>query len=277
MVPVRPGYFRAVGAALRRGRDVDARDAAGAPAVAVVNETLARRFWPGEDAVGQRLVDPDEPDEPITVVGVVGDLRSRALDEDAGPEVYLPHAQAGWSGGSLYVTLRTAGDPAAAAPALRAAVWALDPALPVTEVGTLAALVSASAAAPRFRTLVVGALAAVAGALALVGIWGVLSYAVAQRTREIGVRMALGAAGDRVLREVVGRGLSLTLLGVALGLSGALAATRSLRTLLFGVGPLDPVAYGATVVALAAAALGACWLPARRAARVDPVTALRDG
>jgi putative ABC transport system permease protein len=147
----------------------------------------------------------------------------------------------------------------------------------VTRVAALAELVSASAAAPRFRTLVVAALAGLAGALALVGIGGVVAYGVAQRTREIGVRMALGAAASRVLGEVLGRGLALASLGVAAGATVAAAATRSLRTLLFEVAPLDPVTYVAAAAALGAAALGACWLPARRAARVDPVAALRDG
>jgi len=274
--PVRADYFRAMGMPLRAGRGFTAADRSGAPPVAIVNETLARRFWPGRETVGRSMVKPGSPDSSVTVVGVVADVKRTGLDQQAQPVAYLPHAQAVWSH-SLFVTLRTAGDPEGLARTLREEVWELDPAAAVTGVAVLSDLVSGSVAGPRLRTAVLGALAGTAGGLALIGIYGVLSFTVARRTREIAVRLALGAGRRRVLEEVLARGLAPVALGLVLGGAGAVAATRALRSFLFEVAPLDPLTFAAVPAALLAAGALACWAPARRAAAADPASALREG
>jgi predicted permease len=273
--PVRGDYFRSLGMTLLAGRSFTPADRADAPPVAVINETLARRFWPGGDTVGRGMVKPGSGAE-VTVVGVVADVKRTGLDQAAQPVAYLPHAQAVWSH-SLFVTLRTATDPDGVGRALRAEVWSLDPAAAVTGIAVLSDLVSGSVAEPRLRVLVFGALAGTAGALALVGIYGVLAFAVARRTREMAVRLALGAGRRRVLEEVLARGVGLVALGLALGGAGALAATRFLRAFLFDVGPLDPLTFAAVPLAFLAAGALACWVPARRAAAADPAAALREG
>lgn len=274
--PVRGDYFRAMGMPRLAGRGFTAADRAGAPAVAVVNETLARRFWPGREAVGRRLVKPGSPDSSVTVVGVVADVKRTGLDQQAQAVAYLPHAQAVWSH-SLFVTVRSAGDPEGLARALRETVWALDPAAAVTGVAVLSDLVSGSMAGPRLRTAVLAALAGTAGGLALIGIYGVLAFTVARRTREMAVRLALGAGRRRVIEEVLVRGLAPVALGLILGGAGAAAATRALRSFLFEVAPLDPLTFAAVPAALLAAGALACWAPARRAAAADPASALREG
>ena len=277
MSPVRPRFFEAVGVPLLAGRDFTAADGSDAAPVAIINETLARRFWPGESAVGRQIrsADPDDGDQPWTIVGVVGDLRRRGLAIPVEPEIYLPHAQAAWTG-DLYVTVRVAGDPYALAPALRRAVAELDPQLPVTNLATLDELVDASMIGPRFRSLLVGGFAVLAGLLAVIGIYGVLVFAVAQRRREIAVRAALGATPRRVLTEILRRGMRVVGIGIALGVLGAVAATPIVRALLFDIDPFDAVSYGSGIVLLAGVAVVGSWIPARRAARVDPMLTLRE-
>lgn len=274
--PIRGDYFPTLGMTLLAGRSFTDADRAGAPPVAIVNETLARRFWSAGGAVGRRMVKPGSPDSELTVVGVVADVKRRGLDQAAEPVAYLPHPQALWSH-SLFLTLRTAGDPEGMARALREEVWAIDPAAAVTGVAVLSDLVSGSVAGPRLRTAVLTAVAGTAGALALVGVYGVISFAVAGRTRELAVRLALGAGRRRVLEEVLARGLALVGLGLLLGGAGAAAATRALRSFLFEVPPLDPLTFVAVPAALLAAGALACWAPAKRAARTDPAAALREG
>ena len=276
---VSAGYAEAIGLKLVAGRLFGPHDDAGTPPVVVVNETLARQYLNGADkSVGARLqmFGPN----PMEVVGVVGDVRHTGLDAEPQPEAYLlskqlpGNARFGRAGPTALV-VRTSGDPLSVVPFLRRAVLESDHDVPLDSVMTMDARLSASVAAPRFYAVLLGLFALVALVLAAVGIYGVLSYNVSQRHREIGVRMALGAAGRDILTLVLGQGLGLTIAGVAIGLAGAFATTRSLRTLLFGVAPTDPMTYVGISGLLIAVAILACWIPARRAIRVDPMTALR--
>ena len=270
-------YFQAMGIAVVRGRDFAANDIAGAPLVTLINETLARQMWPDIDPLGQRIKfgDADEDNPWITVVGIVGDVRRRDLADGAQGELYQPHAQVGWAR-SMFLVLKADGDPLDHAGTLRAHVEALDPNLPVTGVNTVEQLVFESVAQPRFRTLLVGAFALVAGLLALVGIYGLMAFFVSERVREIGIRMALGAGRREVLGRVLGQGMRLAVLGTVIGLAGAVAVTRVLRSFLFGVDAMDPVTFVLVPAALVAMAALACYLPALRASRVDPMVAMRN-
>jgi putative ABC transport system permease protein len=271
-------YFRAMRIPVRRGRGFTAADRDGAPRVAVINEAMARRFFPGEDPVGRRVDfrvgDADEPAPPgRQIVGVVGDVRHQGLAQPPGPEIYLPYGQEPLSLVALVV--RTASPPEAMATAVKSAVWAVDPEQPVLAVMGLDRLAAESLALRRVSTMSLGAFAAIALALSALGLYGVMSFSVAGRTREIGVRMALGARRGQILAMVLGQGLAVTGLGVAVGLAGALALTRVLASLLFGVSPTDAASLAAVAVLLVSVALAASYVPARRATRVDPITALR--
>jgi putative ABC transport system permease protein len=239
-----------------------------------VNESLARRTWPRGDAVGQRLVvDYLRGAYTYEVVGVVNDLRFYGLKREPRPEVYFPHAQVPYLG--LNVVVRTKTDPAVHAKAVEQAVLELDPSQPVHSSVTLQRLVETSMARDRFAMGLLGLLAAIALVLAATGIYGVMAYMVSQRTHEIGVRMALGAQQRDVLQLILGQSLRLTLAGALLGLAAAYASTRVLSSLLFGISATDPATFGAVGLLLAAVATVAGYLPARRAARVDPMQALR--
>jgi putative ABC transport system permease protein len=272
-----PDYLRAMGIPLLRGRAFSDRDRADAPQVALINEAAAQRHFPGEDPIGQfiRLGWGRAEGEFAggEVVGIVGDVRQLGLADDFLPEIYLPHAQAPEA--QMSVVVRTAGDPLTLAGAIRAEVRSLDPNLPVGTMTTLDHVVSRSVAQPRFYLLLLGIFAAVSLTLTAVGIFGVMSYAVVQRTREIGIRMALGAAPGAVLRMVIGGALALAVGGMALGLGGALVLTRVLESLVFGVSTTDPLTYAGVAGALTAVVLLASYIPARRATRVDPAVALR--
>jgi putative ABC transport system permease protein len=279
---ISPDYFKAMGVPLLRGRAFTPADRKGAPQVAVVNETMARRFWPGEDPVGRKLAlgGPAELANAAsnaeawwTIVGVVGDVRQYGLDAEPKTQVYMPHQQAAIG----YVTLvvRARSDAAALAPTVRQAVHAVDREQPIYNVRTMEDVLATSMASRRLAMFLLGAFAALALALAAVGIYGVMSYSVAQRTHEIGVRMALGARRGDVLRLVVGQGMATALVGLALGVAGSLAAMRLMSSLLFGVSANDPATFGGVAALLAAVALVASWVPARRASRVDPMIALR--
>jgi putative ABC transport system permease protein len=268
---VSAGYLQTMGIALRSGRDIAPGEAV---PVVVVNETAARRYWPGEDPIGRRVRFGAQPDAPwFTVIGVAGDVRMGGAREGGRTEMYLPYWHFPEPGTN--VVLKTSGDPMRLTGGVRAAVREIDPDMPVSGLDTMEAIVARSVAQPRFIALLSGVFAALALALAAIGIYGVTSYAVAQRTSEIGVRMALGAGRSEVFRLVVGEGLKLASLGALLGVAGALALSRSMGTLLFEVAPQDPATYGATTAALLGVALLAGVLPARRATRVDPVVALR--
>ncbi|MEE8549749.1 MAG: ABC transporter permease [Gemmatimonadota bacterium] len=285
-VLVGEGYFEAAGVRMLRGRGFDRRDRYG-PEVVVINETMARRYWAGEDPIGKRFrttgglsgsVESLESRfyqrEWMTVVGVAGDVRRRSLNEPAMPEFYRLHAQMAWPGGAFIV--RAENRPEELIALMRREIWAVDPAVPIEQVGTMRQLINRSVAAPRFRTLLLSTFAAVAGFLAVLGVYGVMAFAVAQRKREIGIRMALGAPSQRVLGEILGRGMRLTAYGVAVGIIGALIGTRTLSAMVYGISAYDPFTYAGVAVALALVAAIACYIPALRASRVDPVITLRE-
>jgi predicted permease len=271
---VTPGYFGAAGVPLLRGRDFTLDDRWDEAPVAVVSRSLAEELWPGQDPVGRRLFWGGTDGTPKEVVGVVGDIRDFALDTAAMPTLFLPIRQVSWPAMTLVVRARPAADGVAAA--VRRAVWAEDPALPVPEVLPLAERRAASLAPRRLNALVLGAFAAAALLLATVGVYGVLAYAVAQRRREIAVRMALGAEPAAVTRLLVRRGAALTAAGLGLGLLGAGAGARLVRGLLFETSAADPLTLAAVPALLLAVALLATVLPARRAGRTDPMLALRQ-
>ncbi len=271
-----PDYFRAMGIPLLRGRGFMAHDRTGAPPVVLLSETAVQRWFPGEDPIGKRIKVGWTRYEVSTggeVIGIVGDVKLMGLDQGSEPEIYLAHAQA--PVGSVAVVVRSARDPLSLAAAVRREVAALDPSLPVAKVRTIAQLVSGSVSQPRFTMLLLALFAGAALVLAAVGIFGVMANGVARRTREIGIRMALGADRGAVLRGILAEALGLSLFGVVLGLTGALALTRLMAGLLFGVAPADPPTFAAVAATLVAVALLASWLPARVATRVDPVVALR--
>ena len=270
---VEGAYFQAVGVPLRRGRLFDAHDRAGSARVVVVNETLARRYFAGADPVG-RQVWVGSSRGPATIVGIVGDVRHRGLTERPRPELYVPSAQ--YPHGGMTVVVRTAADPLALAGALTAEVYALDSDQPITDLVTLPQLLSRSVAPRRLHALLVGGFAVLALLLAAVGVYGVIAYAVGRRTREIGIRVALGAGPLQIRRAVLAPTLVLAAAGVALGALVARAAAALLRSELYEVSPLDPAAYGAAALALLLAAAVAGELPARRAVHTDPVIALRS-
>jgi predicted permease len=272
---VTPGYFSALGIPVLTGRDIAEADGRDAPRVTVVDERLAREYWPGESALGKRVrFGPPESNEPWhTVVGVVGDVRHERPDAVTRMSVYVPYQQI--TVRQMTLAVRTANDPAGLAAAVRSQVRELDPAQPLTGVRTMEEVVSRAVWQPRLHTILFGVFAAVALLLAAVGIYGVMSYAVTQRTHEIGIRVALGARNTDVLRLVVGQGMRLVIVGVGLGVVGALGVTRLLESLLFGVSATDPATFAGVAAALSAVALVACYLPARRATRVDPLVALR--
>ncbi|HET7456056.1 MAG TPA: ABC transporter permease [Gemmatimonadaceae bacterium] len=272
-----PSWFAAMRIPLRRGRLFDGGDRVDTRKVVLVNETAARRFWPNQDPIG-RPVSVGQGGfwtDTAYVVGVVGDVRYGTVDSLPAPDVYLSYAQSPVGRNMLFV--RTAGDPLAVVPAVRRALHELSPDAPVHDVKTMAARVADATASARFSTVLLTLFGVVALVLATIGTYGVIAYATAQRTQEIGVRMALGATAGDVTRLVVGQGIAIAAIGGALGLAGAFAATRVLRALLYGVGPSDPVTFVGITAVLAVAVLAANWIPARRAARIDPMVALRRG
>jgi predicted permease len=275
---VSAGYFRSMGIPLLQGRLFDVTDDESSEAVALVDDVLARRFFEDPSrAIGERIRQPGE-NEWARIVGIVGAVRQEALDQDARAQLYLLHAQSPrtWNvQRGMTLVLRAGVDPLNLVSAVRAEVHGIDANLPVYRVTTMDRTVDESTARQRFTMLLQLVFGGVAMALALVGIYGVLSYSVAQRTREIGIRMALGARQESILKLVVGQGMKLVLVAVGVGLLGALAAAQVLASLLYGVSPRDPLTYGVVAVTLVAAALVACWLPARRASSVTPQTALR--
>jgi putative ABC transport system permease protein len=276
---VSEGYFETMGIPVLQGRDVEPADRADAARVAVVNEAFVRRFFdPGESAVGRRFALEALPEDFMEIVGVVGDTRHHTLDQDPRPAFYLPYDQVpyDWFITGMAVAVRTGGDPAALATPLRDALRRVGPDLLVGEMVPMRERISASVARRRFALVLLVAFAATALAIAVVGIYGLMAYAVGQRRQEIGVRIALGAEPGTVVTSLLARGLRPVLVGVALGLVGAAGFARLQSSLLYGVGPVDPLTYGAVALVLVTAAMIATWLPARRAARIDPVQVLRS-
>jgi predicted permease len=266
-------YFQLFGIPLLRGRVFDDRDTAPSQKIAVVSEAFVHRYFPNEEAVGKHLSFGFPERASREIVGVVGDVRQVSLDAAAEPEMYVPFEQSPVWGMNFVV--RTAGDPAALASAVRERIQEADKDLPVVDVQPMTVYLRESMAQPRFRTLLLGLFGVVALVLAAVGIYGVISYSVAQRTQEIGLRMALGADPAQVLRLVVGQGMKLVLVGLAAGVAGAFGLTRLFSSLLFGITAGDPLTYFGTAFVLIVVSLLACYIPARRAMSVDPLVALR--
>ena len=266
-------YFRTLGIHLLRGRSFTDGDGPGMPSVAVVNQAFVRRFFPNEEPLGRRIETPFHPKDWLTIVGVVGDVRQNGLDEEVSPVVYRSYLQAGTS--TMSVVVRTVGDPMKLAAALRGQVASVDRDQPAHDIMTIDDGVASRLSTRRTNTLLLGTFAALALALASVGIYGVVAYNVEERTHEIGIRIALGATRARVLQMIVGRGVVLAVLGIALGLAAALAMTRLISTLLFGVTATDLGTFALVPLLMAATVLLATYLPSRRAASIDPMVALR--
>jgi putative ABC transport system permease protein len=275
---VTSSYFKVLKVPLVQGRFFYERDTADAPQVVIINQALARKWFPNQEAVGKKITfsDPRKPDPKwITIVGLVGDMRHRGLDVEAKPEYYLPHPQNPYRG--MILAVRSKQDPRSLAESIRREIRRLDPELPVANVRTLENVAADSIAPRRLSVVLIGVFAAVALVLASVGIYGVMSFLVVQRTHEIGVRMALGAQRADVLRLVVGHGMRLVLIGSVLGLVMALLSTRALSAMLYRVGAFDLTTFAGVTIALALVALLASYIPALRATRADPMIALGHG
>ncbi|HUB77864.1 MAG TPA: ABC transporter permease [Bryobacteraceae bacterium] len=276
-----PGYFETMRLPIRRGRGIAATDDSRAPGVAVINETAAKKYWPGEDPIGQRIT--IEKDSWVTIVGVCANARQYDWASEPDPEVYLAGLQdrpflGGADSHMSYITLviRTAGNPADMASAVKQTVWSMDRNLPISQVLTMDQAVADATAQPRFLMMLLAIFAGVALVLAAVGIYGVMSYAIARRTHEIGIRISLGASRYDVLRMVLRQGMTQALAGSLVGIAGALALTRLMSRMLYGVRPTDPLTFAAVPLVLGAAALAAICVPARRATRIEPTVALRQ-
>jgi putative ABC transport system permease protein len=267
-------YFETLGIRLLEGRVFDQRDGEDAPPAMIVNETMARTFYPGQSAIGRRIRrGPNDPWR--TIVGVVADVKNAGVDRPAGTEIYFPFRQNGRGSQGGTIVVRSAGDPRGLAAAVRRKIVSLDRALPVASIRTMEDVLSAARARPRFLTLLLGLFSAIALVLAATGTYGVMSYIVAQRTSEIGIRMAIGARQSDILEMVLRQGAMLGLAGVVLGTLGALGLSRYVRGRVFGIETPDPGTFLATAGLLMVIILLACYIPARRAMRVDPLDALR--
>jgi predicted permease len=266
------GYLTAMGIPVVRGRDIGARDADGAGRVVLVNETLARELWPGQDPLGRRVIFESGVSAPV--VGVVRDIRQDGLDSPSKPEFYVSSLQAGFHPGAL--AIHTAVDPLSIAAAVRQAVWSVDPEQPVIDVLSMEQILDKEVSRRRVQGFLLTVFAGLALLLAAVGLYGVLAYSVGERQHEFGIRLALGASPASLLRGVVVRGLALTAGGLAAGLVAAIALSRLIATFLFGVTATDPVTYAAGGAVLLLTSALASYVPGRRATRVDPACALRQ-
>jgi putative ABC transport system permease protein len=270
---VTPGYFGTMGIPLMQGRALTDRDRGNTPLVTVVNQSLAKQFFPDINPIGQKLFVQWGRKAPCEIVGVVGDVKQTGLEKDPMPTVYFSDAQEPNGGGTLVI--KTASDPMLLARVIEDQIHSYAKDQPIADVLPMDVLMSKAVARPRFQSALIGVFAGLALLLAAIGIFGVMSYSVAQRTAEIGIRVALGAQRAQILKLVVGQGAVLALIGIAAGLAGAFALTRVLRSLLFEVSTTDPVIFTTVPLLLCAVALAATYLPARRAANVDPIVALR--
>jgi len=274
-VSVSPEYFRVMSIPLLRGRGFSPQDNPSAPLVAIISEALARNYFPNQDPIGKRIIFgfPPVSNIPREIIGIVGDVRDVAASQNPGPMMYVPFAQAPFWGAVLVT--KTNLSVSAVAAAIRREVRKIDADLPITDIASFPEALNNTVAEPRFRTLLFGLFGMLALILAAVGIYAVISFSVAQRTHEIGIRMSLGAQPGQVLGLVIGQGLRLALLGIAVGGAVALGLTRMMSSLLYGIAPTDPWTFAGVATLLALVALAACYIPARRAMRVDPMTALR--
>jgi putative ABC transport system permease protein len=272
------GYFRAMGIRLLKGREFSERDSADAPDAVIVNEELARRFWPGEDPIGKRLQVGTELTRWRQVVGVVGNARLSGLEAKVDPAIYVPFPQNSWPNAlrNSFIVLRTTTDPESLIPAIRRELRSVDPTFPITQIRTMDEIVGSSLSQRRFNTTLLALFAFVAVALAAVGIYGVMSYAVSQRTREMGIRMALGAEQSDITKLVTSNGARLAALGIAIGVVAAVISSRLISSLLFGITATDPVTFVFTALLLGVVTLLASYIPSRRAAGTDPIAALRE-
>jgi predicted permease len=277
---VTPGYFQAMSLKLVRGRLLTDADREDSMPVVVINDTMAARYWPGEDAIGHRFIMGTDDKPWLTIVGIVGTVRHNAIVEEPRAEMYLAHAQLPAHIKSaprgMTLTVKTDGDPLAIAGQVRDAIHSIDRNLPVSDIKTMEQVTMAALSQPRFVTFLLAIFAATALTLAAVGIYGTISLLVSERMTEMGIRLALGANRPAILKLVLGQGLALTAIGLAIGIAGAVALTRTLSGLIYGVGALDPLTFVAVPALLAVVAVLACLLPARRAASVDPITTLRQ-
>ena len=268
-----PNYFRVMGIPLLKGREFSEADDERAPRVALINEAMARKYWANADPIGHRIKETSDAQVWREIVGIVGSVRHQERGLEPEPEMFVPWNQV--PDVTLNLAIRTQIDPSTVGEVLRMAVAEVDPELPLFDVRTMEARLSESVAQPRFRTALLGTFGAIALVMAAIGLYGVIAYSVARRTRELGIRMALGARRHDVIRLVLRQGAALASAGIILGLTGAFALTRLLASLLYEVGPTDPLTFLAVPIVLVTVAMLACWLPARRAAQVDPIVALR--
>jgi predicted permease len=272
---VAPGTFAALGIPVKRGRDFSDSDVPGRPFAAVVNEALVRQAFRNQDPLGRTIFCPFDSLEGMKIVGVVGDVRQRGPDREPMPECYMPYEQHGFNGPALSLVVRTAGDPNGLAQTLRRLAHESNPDAPM-KFTTMEDMLAGNVATPRFRTVLFAAFGALAVCLAMAGIYGVVAYAVGQRSNEIGLRMALGATAGGVVRLILGRGLAVAAIGLGLGLAASMAGARWLQSMLFQVQPNDPWVYIAVSVMVGVVTLVAGYIPASRAAKIDPVAALRQ-
>jgi putative ABC transport system permease protein len=268
------GYFAAMGIPLLSGRTFDGRDIATGPPVAIVSASMAGRYWPEQNPIGKRLrFDDDESNPWFTVVGIVGDVRQLGLSKDPPALLFFPYEQFALPFTS--VAVRSSLEQGSVATLLRSELAAIDPALPFGDITSLQAEVESNVDQPRFRAMLIGLFALLALVLAAVGIYGLIAFTVAQQTREIGIRVALGAAPRQVMASVIREGLVLTFAGIGLGLGGAVAASRALAAFLFGIGATDPLTFSGVALLMLVVAVVASYIPSRRALKIDPVVALR--
>jgi predicted permease len=274
------GYFVALGIPLLRGRLFDSRDSQETPKVVILNEAAARRYWPGDNPIGKRILSGFDEDKWSTVIGVVGDVKHAGLDAGTNPETYyhylqVPPESMSFAEGTMALAMRTSVDPTAMTASVRGELRKLDPIQPVFNVHVMQDVVYGSLAQQRFRTVLIGAFAGLALVLAALGLYGVVAYSVSQRTTELGIRVALGARPGSILQLVIFRAAGLAAIGLAIGMAVSLAGSRLIARFLFDVRPADPVTLGSASLIILLVALTASWVPALRAAKVDPATALR--
>jgi putative ABC transport system permease protein len=270
---VSPDFLRTMRISLLRGRGFTEQDDENAPLVVMISQTAAQRFWPNEDPLGKRVRLGGPSGRLRTIIGIVPDVLHHGLDDGPDIQAYVPHAQ--WSAAFMQLAVRTTADPTSLLNAIRNEVHAVDKDIPIYQVATMEQLMATTTAQRRFTLLLAGVFAALSLVLAGLGIYSVIAYAVTQRTHEIGLRMALGAQGRDVLQLIIGQGMKLALAGLVIGLAASFALTRLMESLLFGVSPTDPLTFGLVTLLLLTVTLLACWVPAKRATKLDPLHALR--